>query len=173
MTKPDIEKAKQEALKLLHELVIKEPPVNPVKIAKELGLFVSFESFGDENSNVSGSYDAKKNLISVNKDDYFPRQMFTIGHEIGHFILHKSWLESSNGEKLYRETIVDYNSVGHYREREANKFAATLMAPKFMIDKYYKAIVEGDVAIERIAEIFAVSIRMFVIRLNEEYGYRT
>ena len=169
MTQPNLERAKNEALKLLNDFDCKEPPVNPIKMARTLGIKVCSGTFSDKCSDVSGYFDSKKNMIVINKEEYFPRKMFAIAHEIGHYVLHNEWLLSQKHEILYRKQL------GHGKdnnEKEANKFAAHLMAPKFMLDEYYEKIYKGYASTSLIAEIFAVSALMMKIRLKEEYGYK-
>ena len=83
--KPNHKKAQNSALKLLKECGYVKPPIDPVQIAKMLGIRVHSASF--KNTEVSGLYDFEKNIIYVNNRDNVERQTFTIAHEIGHFKL--------------------------------------------------------------------------------------
>jgi hypothetical protein len=95
--KPNYRKAEREALQLLEEYGLSEPPIDPVAIARGVGVTVSFVRFeGDSDQNVSGYYDCETNVIVVNKHESPLRQTFTVAHELGHKVLHEYWAKSDN-----------------------------------------------------------------------------
>jgi len=81
---PDYQRAKGEAIRLLQQFGLDKPPVNPMDIAKALGVKVSFVEFEKDLNNISGFYDFEEDTIFVNKDEYPLRKTFTIAHELGH-----------------------------------------------------------------------------------------
>lgn len=157
----DIRKAKREATDIVERFGITSPPIDPVQIARELGLKVYFAKFGQEMSKISGFYDFEENAIFVNEEEYPLRQTFTVAHELGHYLLHKEWAESNDYKVLLRD---DMNSRDPY-EIEANEFAGNLLCPRFMLDKYF-----GSLGIQQLSRLFAVSIPVINIRLSKEYG---
>jgi Zn-dependent peptidase ImmA (M78 family) len=158
---PDKEKAKKEAIILLQTFGLTEPPVNPIDIAHNLGVKVMFVEFEKSFSNVSGFYDFEEDTIFVNMDEYPLRQTFTIAHELGHRILHKEWAQSSDYKVLLREDRVSNDP----KETEANTFAANLLVPKFMLDKYWE-----ELSTSKLSELFAVSVPVIKHRISFEYG---
>jgi Zn-dependent peptidase ImmA (M78 family) len=161
--KPNYRHAQAEALRLLSESGIVEPPVNPVQIAKELvGMTVQFATFTPESNNVSGFYDADENAIVVNSDEYPLRQTFTVAHELGHKILHEEWARSSEYKVLLRDTE---RTDQDYREKEANVFAANLLMPRFMMDRYWDSL-----SVSQLSQLFAVSVPAVKARLSFLYG---
>jgi Zn-dependent peptidase ImmA (M78 family) len=161
--KPNYRHAQAEALRLLQESGIVEPPVNPVKIAKDIvGMKVDFATFKPESSNVSGFYDPQDNAIIVNSEEYPLRKTFTVAHELGHKVLHEEWAKTSDYKVLLRDSD---GSDRDFREKEANAFAANLLMPRFMVDRYWE-----NVSISQLSQLFAVSVPAIRARLSFLYG---
>lgn len=161
-SKPDYQRAEREALALLRGCDVTEPPIDPVLIALEAGVSVSFVRFdGDSDKNVSGYYDFEANAIVVNKHESPLRQTFTVAHELGHKILHEEWAKSDSYRILLRDpSKIDWNPI----ELEANVFAANLLMPRAMMDSYY------NLPVEQISRLFAVSVPAVNKRLSFLYG---
>lgn len=81
-------RAKKTARRVLADLGYKNPPINPLDIAKKRGIDVSFVSFPN-NPNSSGFYDPSEKKIYVNAEEGTRKQAFTIAHKLGHAILHQ------------------------------------------------------------------------------------
>ena len=155
-------KAKDEALGLIKKLAYMEPPVNPIDIANAIGMKVHFVTFSGLD-NVSGFYDALENSIYVNENESPVRQTFTIAHEIGHKVLHEEWAKSTEYKVLLRESL-ELPSKDP-REQEANSFAANLLVPRFMLDKY-----KDFATVAELSNLFMVSRPVIQNRLRFEYG---
>ncbi|QIJ75063.1 ImmA/IrrE family metallo-endopeptidase [Methylobacterium sp. NI91] len=160
--KPDYARVKRAVRQLIEDFSLTEPPVDPVRIAKHLGVSVYFVEFEPERKNISGFFDCDERAIFVNKDEFPLRQTFTIAHELGHKVLHEDWARSSE----YRVLLRDQDGrTDEPHEKEANAFAAHLLVPRFMLDKYWRRL-----TIEQLSTIFAVSVPMIRNRLAFEYG---
>jgi Zn-dependent peptidase ImmA (M78 family) len=162
LVKPDYARVKLEAARLLDEFSFALPPIDPVRIARGKGVTVYFVGFGKDQQNISGFYDFVEKAIFVNKDEYPLRQTFTIAHELGHKILHEDWAKSSDYRMLLRDQGHDGDDP---HEKEANAFAANLLVPRSMLDKYRK-----NLSVEQLSKLFAVSVPMIKNRLSFEYG---
>jgi Zn-dependent peptidase ImmA (M78 family) len=162
ITAPNYARVKREVVRLIDEFGITAPPVNPVEIARELGVSVFFVTFGGDFKNISGFYDCEDNAIFVNEAEYPLRQTFTVAHELGHQILHSEWAKSSDYKMLMRDS--DY-AGNEPHEKEANAFAAHLLVPRFLLDGYWKST-----SVEGLSKLFAVSVPMIKNRLSWEYG---
>jgi Zn-dependent peptidase ImmA (M78 family) len=161
---PDFRRAQREALSLLSDFGINEPPVNPVRIARDLGINVVFADFAEHSREVSGFYDFDENAIFVNSDEFPQRQTFTIAHELGHKRLHEEWVRSSD----YRVLLRDSGPTGptdDEKEREANVFAAHLLVPRFLLDRY-----RNVATVQELAQLFLVSAPVIKNRMKFEYG---
>lgn len=158
---PDYQKAREEALELLDKFGYSSPAVDPKKICEDLGIGVYFAKFSGEDDNISGFFYGERNEIYVNIDEYPRRQTFTIAHELGHKIMHEKWLNSAEYKVLLRTPI---NNTYDPKEKEADTFAANLLVPKFMLDRYYKIA-----SIEELATLFMVSAPVIRNRIKFEY----
>ncbi len=165
MNPPDYNKARDEALKLLKQFAYKEPNVNPIEISKEIDIPVySFKPSTADEEKVSGLF--YQDNIYVNENEPTYRQTFTVAHELGHYILHRGWANTNNYQVLYRRNMVatDDSKDDGSKEKEANCFAANLLVPKFMLDRFYKIA-----SVDELATLFCVSKAVIRNRLAFEY----
>jgi len=159
---PDYQFVRGEVSSILNEYGLEEPPINPVSIARDKGLDVKFVKFSGEYEGVSGFYDPEESAIYVNKDEYPLRQTFTIAHELAHALLHKEWAGTDEYRVFWRD--LSRNSDDPH-EKEANAFAAGLLVPRRMLDRYFRRLSEAD-----LSRLFAVSVPVIKNRLAFEYG---
>lgn len=162
IVRPDFKRAQEEALRVLEDFGFDDPPVDPIRIANDLGIKVHFAKFADQFEAVSGFFDADENAIYVNSDEFVRRQTFTVGHELGHYLLHRDWLKSQNYKVLLRD---DTEQKKEPIEREANAFAAHLLVPRFLLARYYKFA-----TIQELSDLFMVSAPVIKNRLAFEFG---
>jgi Zn-dependent peptidase ImmA (M78 family) len=160
-TMPNYEKATQAASDLLQKFGYAAPPINPARISEELGVGVVFAEFPEKFKNVSGFYDPSEDSIFVNSAEHPRRQTFTIAHELGHSILHKEWAMSAEYKVLLRDQDL---AVKDPIEQEANAFAAHLLVPRDMLDKYRRVA-----SVEELSNLFAVSMPVIRNRLKFEF----
>lgn len=160
---PDYKIVKREASNLLSRYGLTEPPINPVDIARGEGIEVNFVKFKGKFSDVSGFYDPQENVIFVNKEEFPLRQTFTIAHELGHAKLHADWVKSDDYLLFWRDPARN-NSSDPY-EKEANAFAASLLLPRKVLDRYYR-----NHSVATLSRLFAVSVPFVENRLSFEYG---
>jgi Zn-dependent peptidase ImmA (M78 family) len=158
----DYPRAIQEARKILRDNFITKPPVNVYPIAQNLGLYISERSFPKPKYNgVSGYIHLEDQTIVVNIEESANRKKFTIAHEIGHWVLHKSLLVQDP-----KMGILNRKPLGRRDpkpvEREANVFAAHLLIPDGMLDEF-----RGEDPYW-IARIFGVSVEFVNFRLATE-----
>lgn len=147
------------AVELLDECWDGNLPIDPVRIAKSLGVKVLDVYL---NKDVSGALVKKPEQdpsILLNAEDSTTRKRFTCAHELGHYIRRA-------GERNQYE-YVDYrdhrSSTGtDEEERYANSFAASLLMPELAV-KVFKA--EGLPAF-RMAKRFGVSPESMQYRLD-------
>jgi Zn-dependent peptidase ImmA (M78 family) len=158
-----IRRKKIESLvaELLAENRIKEAPVKVDKIAKAKGLRIVYDSLEGD---LSGFLyrDKKQAVIGVNTHHHPVRQNFTIGHELGHYLLHDQ--EQLHVDHEFRVRLrSDVSSQGtDLAEREANLFAASLLMPKEFL--------EADLASEEYVDLFD---DQFLHDLSRKYGVST
>ena len=141
-------------------------PVNLDKLCDDLGIELSYVAMDDD---ISDEIESRKNgrfAINVNKDHHPNRQRFTIAHELGHFIHHRSLIgDGINDNKLYRSTnqgkYFNQNiTLGH--EKEANTFAASLLMPREVVIECRRK----GMSIKEMADYFRVSQAAMSYRLQ-------
>jgi len=161
LEKPNYALVRREVRHLHEEFGVTAPPVDPVRIARGIGVTVYFVIFETDKQNISGFFDYEERAIFVNRDEYPLRQTFTIAHELGHKILHEEWAKSSDYRVLLRDST--YQSDDPH-EKEANVFAADLLVPRFLLDQYWQRL-----TVDQLSTLFAVSVPMIKNRLLFEY----
>lgn len=142
-----------EAEKVLQDNFVAQPPVPVYDIARKNGLKIARVHFPTKYSHIQGFITKENNayIMYVNADDSIGEQNFTIAHELGHWKLHKAQLEKDlNKSVLFRLSIAELNK--DKLEAEANLFAATLLIPDELYEKY-----KDDLDQKGLADKFGVS----------------
>lgn len=113
-------------------------PVNIEAIARGLGLAVVRNATLADG--ISGQIKRLPNgrfeVASSNREHHF-RQRFTLAHELGHYLLHRSLIgEGIDDDTKYRSTDTGefYNTdIDLAHERQANSFAAKVLMPEGLL----------------------------------------
>lgn len=143
-------------------------PVDVEGLALALQIKVERQNLSDE---ICGMIKKKDNkyIIIVNQNHVLTRQRFTIAHEIGHFIYHRTKIgDGIVDNALYRQ--VSYNGIINNEinardEQQANNFAANLLMPAHLIDNI-KNEHGGNYYPNKLAERLNVSTQAIKIRLD-------
>lgn len=137
-------------------------PIPLGRLAKSLGLEVKLSTLP---AGISGEIRPSGSgyVIKVNRHDSAGRQRFTLAHEIGHYVLHRSEIGSGIADDaLYRSKLSDA------REAEANRFAAELLMPYALLQPQIAAL--GNIPLSekapQLASLFGVSETAMKIRLG-------
>jgi len=144
------------------------PPVDIEGLILSLGLELDINA--ELPKEISGIIQLLPNgnyKISVNKEHHDFRKRFTMAHELGHYLLHKSLIgEHIGDDRLYRTTNAGKYSnpyISSQNETQANKFAAELLMPFEEVEMTFK---EQNHDIRKVAGIWKVSPGALRIRLN-------
>jgi Zn-dependent peptidase ImmA (M78 family) len=140
---------------LLRYLGVMTPPVNVHWVATSVGVIIlPFEP----TSHLSGELTVtdRHATIFVSATTGQLHQRFTISHEMGHLFRH-------GGQKAFRDTTF----AGTKEEIEANRFAADLLMPMWMVD-----VAAGQFGTDptQLASVFQVSTAAMRIRLQKWVG---
>ena len=119
---------------LLEGLEIHRGPVPVEKVAESLGVDVRWEPADPDLSGfLLRDPKDRRAIIGVNSKHHKNRQRFTIGHELGHFLLHqgeKVHIDSLNRAFEVKLRDEESGTGTDSEEREANLFAAELLMPE-------------------------------------------
>lgn len=152
----DLEKAKQEARKVIKDNYVTTLPVKIEELVQNYGLKVVEADFGKYVEKYAGFLDHQNRTISVNDKDTEFKKVFSIAHGLGHFLLHNDAV--SRLCVLERKPLgqLDASSV----EEEANCFAVNVLIPEEFLKKYASS--SPDI----IAKIFGVTEDVIGYRLK-------
>jgi len=158
----DMSKALREATKVLEENYVIEPPVDVRAIAGNYGIDIKETVFPEKFSRVLGfitpNKDRETATMVINENDSEESKLFTIAHELGHWLLHKEEILKDPDKTVLLRTSLGDESKDDL-EKEADAFAAELLVPMTFMEKIGK-----DESVEEIAKRFGVS--------KEVIGYR-
>jgi len=169
-TKQKIEPEKA-ARELLEAQGIRKAPIPVDKIAKALGVQIRYSPLDEE---LSGMIYIKDEIpiIGVNALHHPNRQRFTIAHELGHYMLHRSMLSNEvHVDKQFKILMRNSkSSTGKDTiEVEANRFAAELLLPEFLIDdvlSHSAFDIDDPAPLDQLAKKFRVSKQMLEYRIR-------
>jgi Zn-dependent peptidase ImmA (M78 family) len=152
--------AEKDALDLLDEAWGGRLPVDPVRIAKSLGIDVRDTYLKPDVSGALVKKEGMDPLILLNAEDSKTRKRFTCAHELGHYLLRSKQLAQNYEYVDYRDTNSSTGTIEE--ERYANSFAASLLMPEAAV----RALHGPGSSSVRLAGHFGVSPESMQHRLN-------
>lgn len=166
MKRIEIEK---RATQLLRDHGLLNVPVDPLQVAKALGIKVMNAVFSDTEKSGAIVKRGEKFSIFVNANETPGRKRFTIAHEIGHKLLHMSSAADSefvDTEDSFRTTEPLDDSgwtAERMKEWEANAFASALLMNSELLKSKWDEC--KDTAL--LAWAFQVSVPAMMVRLSQ------
>ena len=152
----------KSAAKLHEELCIEIPEEIDIEaIAQYCDATVKYKALTGCEARLIGN--GKEAVITVNESANRPRQRFSIGHELGH------WMRD-RGKVGYSCTLDDFTGNWTHKtnpESLANQFAADLLLPKFMFEPLAKDEEITFSTVSWLADRFQTSGTATAIRLVE------
>lgn len=101
-------------------------PIDPVKIARSMGLSVFEAQLGEDTWGMIIADEGGTANIYLDEDQAPTRARFSCAHELGHYVDHQCDLEPSTGYEDKRSTA----GIGEPSEVYANEFAGALLSPE-------------------------------------------
>jgi Zn-dependent peptidase ImmA (M78 family) len=162
----DWQKSRDTAKEILTKYGITAPPVNVFEIANNEGLQIvyfrpeveslDYAAVSGLLNNHSGTWE-----IFLNANDSPKRQAFTLAHELGHYFLQHKGDEYG---AYWRDSL--YASPKPPQEQEADMFAAELLMPADVLDKFMQDNNLTSHDSTQLAKVFGVSQTAMTFRLN-------
>ncbi|WP_292341350.1 ImmA/IrrE family metallo-endopeptidase [Mesorhizobium sp.] len=121
-----------------HQLAL---PVNIEGAIRDLGIVLKKDAALPPNiaGHIRRLPDGRFEIASTRDDHYF-RQRFTMAHELGHFVLHRSLIGEGIDDNIKYRSAADgefYNTaIDEIHEQQANSFAASLLIPERLLRGY-------------------------------------
>lgn len=156
---------------LLEEYGIAGAPIPVERIAESLGAEIRRSVLDDSLSGMI-YLRGQKPIIGVNSMHHQNRQRFTIAHETAHLILHKDQIvDHVHVDRRFPVLMRDAKSAtGIERiEIEANRFAAELLMPTFLLLRALKTRgfdIDDEEPLRRLARHFRVSTQALQYRIS-------
>jgi Zn-dependent peptidase ImmA (M78 family) len=146
------------ATKILRRTACQDPPVSPRLVAQKLDVPVFEWDFPND---ISGIFVTNDNgiCIGLNRDHPPVRQTFTIAHELGHLVYHRT--SPLLVDFAHAEISASGDEEASQKETQANQFAADLLMPKAWVERDYND--PDDLAL--LARQYGVSEQAFWYRL--------
>ncbi len=146
---------------IIEELGITEPSdINIEAIAEYCGATIVYELLHGTEARILGAGD--RAIITVNASSPRPRQRFSAGHELGHWMRDRGEVAFACPERVLLREWGDDNP-----ERRANRYAADLLMPRKVFQPLATALVPTFECARRLARDFETSLTATVIRLVE------
>ena len=157
---------------LLKKNRIQSAPVPVEDIAQSLGVAVLREQTDDELSGfLYRDRKRKSAVVGVNANHHPNRQNFTIGHEIGHFLLHEGddvHVDRGFQIKLRSEASSKGTDV---EEKESNLFAAELLMPARFLQRDLEKIEGLDLNNESVVAELAIKYGVSTLAMTFRLAY--
>ncbi|HYN46617.1 MAG TPA: ImmA/IrrE family metallo-endopeptidase [Allosphingosinicella sp.] len=127
-----VEEARRRAADLVAVHGFQRPPVDAERIARLEKANVLYASFNAEANDKVAAYADPSRVIYVNRELPPELKNYAIAHELAHFLLHPSYVESPDYKLLLRGAPVGNGESEE--EKEAEAFAAELLVPRRMLE---------------------------------------
>src|SRR5665213_2134032 len=158
--------ARHEAKKVFMKFFDDYKSIDLKKIAKDWEIDIFMEPLDDDKAGVLIVENSKARIL-INSKDSKERQNFTIGHELGHFHLHKL-VGVHVDESVTMNRDANSKLGKDMQEIEANAFAAELLMPESFLKKHAKDFSNGldEKAVDKLAKKYSVSVLAMQNRLS-------
>ncbi|OMP67183.1 ImmA/IrrE family metallo-endopeptidase [Domibacillus epiphyticus] len=138
------------------EIIEKHATSDPIKIAEQCGILLSYEALG----NILGYFSSYKRVkfIHINNKLNEHSQRFVCAHELGHALLHPK----ANTSFLKQKTLFSVDRV----EVEANAFAVELLLSDEKLQEYSNS----NLSIFQIGEIYGIPRELVALKTVSQKG---
>ena len=157
VAKDPVEAAKE--IRKIYKIKEDAPIYDIISLIEDAGIKLYLHDFNFQKTfglSVNNEDGGPAIIVNNNENISVERKIFTIAHELGHLILHKSSFDGEVAEENDKE------------EKEADKFAAELLMPEKAFKKQWEAHsgISWIDAVMQIKQYFGVSYKTVLYRLN-------
>ncbi len=162
-----IERTKQLVNRLVEDRGYDKPPFLPAEFAHLQGIKIVKADLGEVSAVLLRHHDGL--VIKVNQNHPSVRQNFSCAHEIGHVLFSQLGLESYVQSIEHRTFNPQSELEARHKAKEqlCDVVATELLMPEHVFGKYLSSFGVSVRSIERLANIFKVSIQAAAIRIAE------
>ncbi len=167
-----MERARQFVNQLIDKRGNENPPFSPEEYASLQGIKkIVREDLGNVSGLLLRFHDG--HVIKVNQKHNLARQNFSCAHEIAHNLIRELKIELDTENISYRtfnpqaHSIAISKTISRARESLCDAAATELLMPELIFKKYISTFGVSIHTIEKLANIFRVSIRAAAIRIAE------
>lgn len=162
------QKSDTEFIRLLdsNEIDDSDGRVNINFIAESLNININYQDMPNDSGNI------KDKEMTIDENETTERQRFTIGHEIGHFML-------GDTEAARKDSASGYTRKEMEHEKVANAVSAELLMPRQLVannvsqvitrlelDKTSLSSDQVSIILSKVAEIMQVSVQALTYRVK-------
>ncbi|MFN8150268.1 MAG: XRE family transcriptional regulator [Solirubrobacterales bacterium] len=123
------------ANELIEKAAVTTPPVPVKTLAERCGALVYFQKYPDSLSGLVFALDDAA-VIGINEGHPRVRQRFSLGHELGHYVLRHLQRQSGYEDRVHIDSAEGVSPGFDWRaERAANEFAAELLMPRKFVSQ--------------------------------------
>ncbi len=158
-----------EAERLIKELEIDSLPIDPIAIAKSLGILVQPKT---TTGGVSGMLIRVGNEFGIAYATHIDSEgfkRFCVAHEIGHYRI-PGHIDAVLAHGDIHESHAGGFATGDPYEREADMFAASLLMPDSLFTREMRSLGDGLQAVEALSRIFVTSLPAAANRYVQKTG---
>lgn len=156
---------RKSADKIISELGIAEPEdIDIEAVAQYCNATVVYERLTGCEARIIGNAD--RAIITVNSESHRARQRFSVGHELGHWMLDRNKIGFACTNIAFRSQWGAANP-----ERAANAFAADLLLPTQIFERYAHAVPITLQSAHSLAAKFQTSLTATAIRLVQHGSF--
>lgn len=138
-------------------------PVDPLQLARELGLDIFDEDLGQSIEGAMLSSNGNSAIVMNTLVTDRGRRTFTAAHELGHYSLHRN----CSDPRCSFEDLMDVADRPANIEQEANEFAMTLLMPIDDVREQAGHDVPSISMVKRLAARYGTSLTATALRLRE------
>jgi Zn-dependent peptidase ImmA (M78 family) len=142
-------------------------PVDIAAAAADLGIVVLSANLApNEAINLEMAEDGTWRAY-LNRRMLETQSRFAVAHVVAHFVLHRDLVEPLiAGKRVHRENLVFRSDLDDVIERQANRYAASLLLPAALV-RAVPWIGTADTMALRIADTFGVNLPVARLRMDD------